>query len=185
MKTAYLAAAAGLAVLSLTACDKADKGPKTMEQAKQEAAKLDRPKPGMYKQTMTVTQFEIPGAPPQAAAQLKNALGQKQDHSFCLTEAMSEGGFRDMFNKLGKDGACKYERFDVSGGKLDALLHCENAREGKGTIALAGAITAEGSDVTVSIDQQGGPAPMGNAKIGMHLVTERTGDCTPEQAAKK
>lgn len=181
MKTAYLAAA--VAALGLGACDKADTGPKSMAEAKREAEKLERPRPGQYKQTMTVTKFEIPGAPPEAAAQLKNALGQSQDHSFCLTEAMSEKGFQDMFNKLGENGECKYERFDVSGGKLDALLQCQSARDGKGTIGLTGKITAEGSDVAVSIDQQGGQAPMGNAKIGMHLVTERTGDCAAE--AKK
>lgn len=178
MTKPLLLAAAALAVLSLSACGKSDTGPKSMEEAKQEAAKLDRPKPGQYSQKMQVTKFEVPGAPPQMAAQMQAAMGQAQEHSFCLTEEMAGKGFRDMFDKVGKDGACKYDRFDVSGGKLDAVLQCQNARDGKGTITMTGTVTPEGSDVTVTIDQQGGQPPMGNAKIGMHLVSQRTGDCT-------
>jgi hypothetical protein len=171
------AALAALAALSLAGCDKADKGPKTMEQAKQEAAQLERPKPGLYKQSMTITKFEIPGAPPQMAAQMQAAMSKAQEHDFCMTEQMANEGFRDMFDKVGKGGECKYDRFDVTGGKLDALLLCENQAQGKGTITLAGKVGEEGSDVTVAIDQQGGQAPMANAKIAMHLVSQRIGDC--------
>lgn len=48
-----LLAAATFAVLSLSVCGESDISPKSMEEAKEEAAKLDRPKPGQYKQTMT------------------------------------------------------------------------------------------------------------------------------------
>jgi hypothetical protein len=177
-KTILLTAAATLAALSLTGCDNADKGPKSMEQAKEEAAKLDRPKPGLYKQSMTITKFEIPGAPPEMAAQIQAAMTKAQESNFCMTPEMADQGFRDMFDKVGKDGECKYERFDVSGGRLDALLHCENAAQGKGTITMAGKVGEEGSDVNVAVEQVGGQAPMANAKIAMHLVSQRVGDCT-------
>ena len=65
----------------------------------------------------------------------------------------------------------------MSGGRLDAVLQCQNAQDGKGTITMAGKVEKEGSDVTVSIDQQGGQAPMGNAKIAMHMESQRVGDC--------
>lgn len=170
--------AATLAVLALAGCDKSDKGPKTMEQAKQEAAQLERPKPGLYKQTMTITKFEIPGAPPEMAAQIQAAMTKAQEHDFCMTAEMANQGFRDMFDKVGKGGECKYERFDVSGGQLDAVLNCANASEGKGRIAMNGKVGEEGSDITVAIDQQGGQTPMANAKIAMHLVSQRVGECT-------
>lgn len=180
-KPILLAAAATLAALSLASCgksgEKADGGPKTSEQAKQEAAKLDRPKPGQYSQTMTITKFEIPGAPPEVSKQLGTAMQKAQEHSFCLTEEMASQGYRDMFDKVGKDGECKYDRFDVSGGRLDAVIHCENPREGKGTITMSGTVSEEGSDVNVALDQTGGQGPMSNAKIAMHLVSHRTGDC--------
>lgn len=182
MTTTFRLAAAMLALGALAGCDKAGDsgagGPKSMEQAKQEAAKLERPKPGLYKQTMTITKFEIPGAPPAAAAQMQAAMSKAQEHEFCMTAEMANQGFRDMFDKVGKNGACKYDRFEVSGGRIDALLHCQNAAEGKGTITMAGTVGEDGSDVTVAVDQQGGRTPMANAKIAMHMVSQRVGECT-------
>lgn len=176
-KPILFTAAALLAALSLSACGKSDSGPKTMEQAKQEAAKMERPKPGLYTQAMTVTKFEIPGAPPEVADAMKGAMAKAQEHQFCLTQEMSEKGYRDMFDKVGGNGECKYDRFDVSGGKIDAVLQCASASEGKGTITMSGTVSEEGSDVNVAMEQQGGKAPMANAKIAMHLVSKRIGDC--------
>lgn len=173
----YLPAA--LAVLLIAGCDKkADGGPKSMEEAKEEAAKLERPNPGQYKQTIQITQFEIPGAPAGTADQIKQAMQQQQEGSFCLTKEKADAGFREMFSEVGKNGECTYERFDVNGGKLDAVLNCKGADKGTARIVLAGKVTSEGSDVTVNVDQKG-PAdnPMGTAKIGMHMTSQRTGDC--------
>jgi hypothetical protein len=166
-----------LAMTLLAGCDKADKSPKSMDEAKQEATQLERPKPGLYKQQMTISKFEIPGAPPEMAAQLQAAMTKAQEHSFCMTKEMSDKGFQDMFDKVGKQGECTYDRFDVSGGKIDAALKCQNATEGTGLITIAGTVGEEGSDVTVSVDQQGGKPPMDNTKIAMHVVSQRVGDC--------
>jgi hypothetical protein len=171
------AAAVALAALALAGCNQADKGPKTMEEAQKEAAKLERPQPGQYTQTMKVTKFEVPNAPPEMAKQMKAAMGQAQTTSFCLTKEMSQKGFEEMFREIGKDGECKYQRFDVSGGKLDALLQCESKAEGKGTITMAGTVGSQGSDVTVEIDTVNPASPMGSSTIGMQMVSKRTGDC--------
>jgi hypothetical protein len=171
------AAAVALAALALAGCNQADKGPKTMEEAQKEAAKLERPQPGQYTQTMKVTKFEVPNAPPEMAKQMKAAMGQAQTTSFCLTKEMADKGFEEMFREIGKDGECKYERFDVSGGKLDALLQCESKAEGKGTITMAGTVGSQGSDVTVEIDTVNPASPMGSSSIGMQMVSKRTGDC--------
>lgn len=171
------AAALAIGVLALAGCNQADKGPKTMEEAQKEAAKLERPEPGQYTQTMKITKFEVPGAPPEMAKQMKATLGQEQVTSFCLTKEMSDKGFQEMFNELGKDGECKYQRFAVSGGKLDALLECESKAEGKGTITMAGTVGSQGSDVTVVIDTVNPATPTGNSNIGMQMVSKRTGDC--------
>lgn len=183
-KPILYAATAVLAALSLSACGQSDTGPKTTEQAKQEAAKLERPKPGLYGQAMTVTKFDIPGAPPEVANAMKQAMAKGQEHQFCLTQEMADKGYRDMFDKVGGEGDCKYDRFDVSGGKLDAVIQCANAAEGKGTITMSGTVSEDGSDVNLSMEQQGGKAPMANTKIAMHVVSKRIGDCPAGAAAK-
>lgn len=175
--------ATALVAVLLAGCSKqADTGPKSMEEAKAEAEKLDRPSPGQYSQTITITQFELPGAPPQAAEQIKKAMQQQQQGSFCLTEKMANEGYREMFSEFSKSGECKYQRFDVSGGRLDAVLDCQGADQGKAHIVLAGKVGSEGSDVTVNIDQDNPANPLGKAKIGMHLVSQRTGECVEPSA---
>ncbi|MCB2059796.1 MAG: DUF3617 domain-containing protein [Novosphingobium sp.] len=181
MNSRITTAAIVAAALQLAGCDSGGSAPKTLEEAREEAGKLERPRPGQYRQTMTVTEFEVPGAPPEMAEQFKEAIGQSNDQKFCLTEEMSQQGFKDMFQKIGEDGECSYERFNVSGGVLDAQLHCENEAEGKAQFSLAGSVTPEGSDVRMTIDPDNPNSPMGKTRIAMHMVTERIGDCSPAQ----
>jgi len=179
--TAAMAFAALVAVGALAGCNQADKGPKTMEEARKEAAKLERPEPGQYTQTMKVTKFEVPNAPPEMAKQMQAAMGEAQTTTFCLTKEMSDKGFQQMFNELGKDGECKYERFNVAGGRLDALLQCESKAEGKGTITMTGTVGSQGSDVSVEIKTVNPASPMGNSTIAMQMVSKRTGDCPAQK----
>ncbi len=170
-------AAVAIAGLALAGCGKADDGPKTMEEAKQEAAKLDRPKPGQYTQSMKITKFEMADAPPEMAKQMQATLGQQQATSFCLTDQMADEGYQEMFREVSRDGQCKYDRFNVSGGTLDAVMKCDSPAEGQGTIKLNGKVSSEGSDITVEIDSTNSESTLGRTVIGMKMSTKRTGDC--------
>lgn len=170
--------AAGIAALA--GCgSKSDDGPKNVEQVKQEAAKLDTPDPGQYRQTMQITQFDVPGMPKEAAAQMKAMMTKTQENTFCLTKADAEKGFRDMFKDVGKDQQCTYSKFDVDGGKLDAQMDCQSKTQGKATMKLNGTVTSSGSDVTVAMDMTGQPAPVQSMKMTMHVASQRVGDCKP------
>jgi len=165
----------------LAGCNQTDSGPKTVEEAQQEAAKLDRPVPGLYSQTMKITKLEMPDAPPEMVKQMQAAMGQSEPTDFCLTEEMAKEGFEQMFQEIENEGECTYDRFDVSGGKLDALLQCESKEQGKGTITMSGNVTSQGSDVTVEIATVNPGAPMGNSTIGMQMVSKRIGGCPAEK----
>ncbi len=183
-KAAFICAMAGPAmagmVLSLSACGSNDEpaAPKSMEEVKQEAAKLERPQPGQYKQTVEVQELEVPGMPKEAADQMKAMMQTAQVREFCLTPADAEKGYRDMFNDVGKQGEqCTYTRFDVNGGKLDAQMDCKAAQGGTGVIKLNGSVSESGSDVTMTMNATGGQAPMGTMNMKMHMTTQRMGDC--------
>jgi len=174
MRTLLLAAAATLA---LAACDKADKGPKSMAEAKQEAAQMERPDPGEYKQTTRITKFEVPGAPPQMVAQIKKMMeGQNNNLTYCLSKADTDKGFEEMFKK-GAQGNCKYDRFDATSNTIDAILVCDNSPGGTARMAMKGTVSSTGSQVTVDVQQKDAKSPMGNANITMELKTERVGEC--------
>lgn len=178
---------AGLAlagvVLLLSGCGskqepaKAPGGPKSMGDVRSEAAQLDRPEPGQYRQSIEVTRFEVPGMPKDAAEQMKRMMTASQQTTICLTKADTERGYRDMFKDVGKGDDCRYSKFDVDDGRIDARMDCKSAQEGTATMLLDGTVKPDGSDVTVAMEMQGGQQPMGNVRMTLHLKTERVGDC--------
>ncbi|QDK34706.1 MULTISPECIES: DUF3617 domain-containing protein [Sphingomonadaceae] len=169
----------GLA-LALAACGSKEQKsgePKTMDEVKEEAAQLQRPRPGQYTQKVEITKMDVPGMPSEAAAQMKTMMAKGQVNQFCLTQAEADKGYRDMFDGIGKGRECSYSRFEVDGGKLDAQMECKSADQGTARIQLAGTVSDQGSDVTVDMNMSGGPAPMGEMKMAMHMTTARLGDC--------
>lgn len=178
-KAVFIPVIAGLA-FSLAACGSKQEpdAPKSIEDVKQEAAKLERPAPGQYKQTVEVQEIDIPGMPKEAADQMKAMMKNAQVREFCLTPEEADKGFRDMFNDMGKQGEqCTYTRFDVDGGKLDAQMNCKAAQGGTGVIKLNGTIGERGSDVTMTMNATGGQMPTGKMNMKMHMTTQRMGDC--------
>lgn len=169
------------AMLSLGGCGSKEEasGPKSMEEVKQEAAQLERPEPGQYKQTVEITRLEVPGMPKEAAEQMKAMMTASQESVICLTKEDTDKGYRDMFKDVGKGNQCSYSRFDVDGGKLDAQMDCASAQEGTATMKINGSVSPGGSDVTIDMDVKGGQQPMGNMKMTMHMTTQRVGDCKP------
>ena len=174
MRSLILATAA---VLALSACDKPDKGPKSMEQAKAEAAQLERPDPGQYRQTTRITKFEVPGAPPEMVAQIRKMMeGQGSNLEYCLSKADTEKGFAEMFKK-GAQGDCTYDRFDASANTIDAVMTCKAGEGGSARMTMNGTVSSTGSKVKVNVEQKNDKSPMGNANIAMELETNRIGDC--------
>ena len=171
--------AVATAVLALSACDKPDKGPKSMEQAKAEASQLERPDPGQYSQTTKITKFDVPGAPPEMVAQIRKMMeGQGGNLEYCLSKADTEKGFAEMFKK-GAQGDCTYDRFDASANTIDAVMTCKAGEGGSARMTMNGTVSSTGSKVTVNVEQKNDKSPMGNANIAMELETKRIGDCKP------
>ncbi|MEE4454525.1 DUF3617 domain-containing protein [Novosphingobium resinovorum] len=179
MTTAVMIAAAG--ALALAGCgskeDASDGATRSVEDVQKEAAKLDTPEAGEYRQVVEITRFEVPGMPKEAAEQMKTMMTAGQQSTICLTKEDAEKGYRDMFRNVGKGDQCSYSKFDVDGGRLDAQMDCQSPQQGKAVMKLNGTVRNDGSDVTVDMDMTGGQAPMRSMKMTMHLTTTRLGDC--------
>jgi hypothetical protein len=163
--------------ISLAACDSADKGPKSLDEAKAEARQMERPEPGQYRQTTKFTKFDVPGAPPQMMEQIKTMMsGKGETSTYCLSQADSAKGFEEMFKKVG-EGDCKYDRFDASANTIDAILVCNTAPGATARLTMNGTVSKTGSNVKVDVEQKGDKSPMANATIAMDIKSERLGDC--------
>ncbi|MPS70401.1 MULTISPECIES: DUF3617 domain-containing protein [unclassified Novosphingobium] len=178
-----MTAAIGLAMLA-AGCGSKDsgheaEGAKSIDEVKQEAAKLDRPKPGQYSQKIAVTGIDLPGMPKETVDQMKAMLAKEKVSEFCLTREQSDKGYRDMFESVDKDKECAYSRFTVDGGKLDAQMNCTAKDGGKAVMTLNGKVAEDSSDITVAMDMTGTAqgAQNGQMKMTMHMTTTRVGDC--------
>jgi hypothetical protein len=171
-----------LALVALAACNSG--GPKSEEQVKEEIAKIEKPQPGQYKSSMKVTKFEIPGLGAKEAEAFKGLMaGTAQNQTYCITKEESEQGFKEMTKQFEK-GKCTYERFDATGGRLDARMTCEVGAGMTSTVEIAGTTTSEGSNMVLKINQtakggagQGFGPGGGSMNIEMEVSSQRVGDC--------
>jgi len=133
------------------------------------------PQPGLYKTTVTMTNIAIAGVPEGHGA------GQIVTTEDCLTKADADKGFEELVRQ-GQDGECTYERFDMAGGKLDALMVC--AAEGRTSrIAMQGTISPTGGDLEASTDLEF--EGMGKGRLTFTVKHERLGACPAAQASEK
>lgn len=147
------------------------------EAAKQAEAQGIKPKPGLYKTTVTMTGLEIPGMPPEMKDHGAGLVTTAED---CLTPEEVEKGYEAMV-KQGQDGECAYESFALAGGKLDAVLVCKS--EGRATRAtITGTTTSTGADLTATTAMEFDGA--GKGTMTATVKHDRIGECPAKTAPK-
>ncbi len=164
------------AILALGACNTADK-PKSEDEVKDEMARMVKPRPGQYHSTSKLVSFEVPGMPAAQAERLKGMFSTAQGRDFCLTPAEADKGYEEMTKKLAQ-GNCAYDRFSVDDGALDAQLTCQTGKDMKAVVSMKGTVTAEGSQMTVSINQSAPGMPAGGVKMVAEVGSQRSGNCS-------
>ncbi len=132
--------------------------------------------PGNWKSTMTMTKFDIPGAPIAMAQNAKAMLGKSQSTDNCVTPAMAKAGVKDMSSSM-QQGDCKMEDYKQGGGKMSGTMMCKGSAMGDTSMKMSGTYSAEKVDMTLSGEISDTKLPGGKANIEMTINSERTGDC--------
>lgn len=128
------------------------------------------PEPGQYKATITMTGMDIPGMP---AGMESHGAGASTTTEYCLTEEQVADGFAEMM-KRGQNGECSYERFDLDGGKMDAVMVCKSP-DGDARMTMNGTATPTSSDFTATMAMN--VPEMGEGTMSFAAKHERIGDC--------
>lgn len=139
-------------------------------------------KPGEWTTTTEIVSVALPGLPEQSRqmgeAMSKTMVGRKNSFASCVTEAEAKKPAAGLFAG-GDSGNCTYDKFTMSGGKLNALMSCKQPG-GKGamTMAMDGDYGDESYNVNVEMKMTGGQGMMGS---GMTMKArnsgKRTGEC--------
>ena len=145
---------------------------------------LIQPRPGLYRNTVEFTGFEVPGLPSGEAERMRDALASEvaRASEFCLTEAQASEGIEEAVRRMGEGSAgmrCEFERFETDGGRFDARLGCE-AHGRDLAMTMRGQVFAERQATTLMIEQDFGPAAM---TIGLDVTAERVGECPAAPSA--
>ena len=138
--------------------------------------------PGQWRAVSTLEDVSIPGMTAQAQAQMKQVMGKASNATFeyCLTPEEARKPSGKFFG--GKDkGNCRYEHFDMSGGKMDAVMRCEGEPPaGTVTMTMNGNYAYDTYTSHAQMKVDGGRE--GGMTMSMRTEAKRIGDCTSKTA---
>ncbi|MFO6448438.1 DUF3617 domain-containing protein [Erythrobacter sp. NE805] len=175
--TSHAIIAAAAAALLLVGCSDAGSADADAEgklslgeAAKEVEAAGLKPQPGLYRTTVTMTDLQIPGLPPEMKG---HGAGMTTTVEDCLTAEEVGKGFEEMV-KQGQNGDCGYESFALAGNKLDAVMVCKaEGREVRST--LSGTASATGADLVATTQMAFDGA--GKGTMTASVKHERIGEC--------
>lgn len=138
------------------------------------AESMIRPQSGLYRAELKVLDIDLPDVPSQMIPTIRNAMERGGDTQYCLTPQDVANGYQEMVRRS-QQGDCEYERFDVNGGKFDAVMTCtgEGSEAVRLTLSGTGSETSSDMDMTMQMNVPG----MGEGKIRMRNHSERIGPC--------
>jgi hypothetical protein len=132
-------------------------------------------RPGKWQTKVTVQDISIPGMPPEAQAQMKQMFTRQQnvtvDHCVTPEQAKKPGG--DFFTGK-KAENCRYDRFTMSGGKVDGVMRCTGDQSTEMRMTMSGTYTAESSTAQTEMVVSGG---QGGMTMKARSEAKRIGDC--------
>lgn len=133
--------------------------------------------PGNWKNTMAMTKFEIPGAPPEVAERAKAMLGQSQTTEACMSPEEAKAGVRTMSSGM-QQGDCTMEDFKQGGGTMSGTMVCKGMTGiGAPKMAMTGTYTPDKVTMVMSGEVTDDKLPGGKANMEMSLTSERIGEC--------
>jgi hypothetical protein len=137
-------------------------------------------RPGLWQSKVVIEQVDMPGMPPDIAQRMKAGMAQNQPHEYksCLTAEDVKRPKEDFF--AGKHNECRYDHFDMGGGKIDALMHCHGEGGGQ-TMQLAGTYSADSYQMQMSTKVEGGGPDEKGMAMRMRVDARRIGECTGKE----
>ena len=139
-------------------------------------------RPGKWQSQVTIEEISMPGMPPEMAQQMKAMISQreKQGSEQCLTEEDARRPKEEFF--AGKaNNACRYDRFQMGSGKIDATMRCQ-AKGVTQIMEMDGTYSAESYTMRMATRNDGGQAGAGGMEMRMRVESKRIGECDAKPA---
>jgi hypothetical protein len=179
-----IAGAAALAACNKPAVDEKNASVAEVANAVRESGVANESflKAGQWQVKATVEEMNMPGLPAEAQAQIKQTMVRAAANTFeyCLTEEEAKRPAGKFFT--GKDtNQCRYDHFQLGGGKFDAAMRCEEQGHVQ-TMKMNGTYSPDNYTTHVEMNVEGGP--QGSVTMKMRSEAKRVGQCTPQTAKR-
>lgn len=138
-------------------------------------------RPGLWESKVTVQQLEIAGMPPEMAQQMKSSMAQHQPEATknCLSPEDVKQPKESFF--AGKNNNCRYERFDMGDGKIDAVMRCGEGGRGQ-RMEMSGTYSPDAYQMQMSTKTEvAGQSAERAMDLRLRVDARRIGECTGKE----
>ena len=131
-------------------------------------------RPGKWQSRVQIEEFELPGAPPEAKAAMRDIYKNAQVHENCLTPDQAKRPKEDFFAGANKN--CRYDHFTMGNGKIDAVMKCTGEGMAQ-TMSMQGSYSPDAYQMRMSMKADAGAGPPGGMTMTMRVDARRVGEC--------
>ena len=131
-------------------------------------------RPGKWRSSVQIEEFELPGAPPEVASAMRGMHDKAQVYENCLTPEEARRPKEKFFAGANKN--CRYDRFTMGNGKIDAVMKCDGDGMDQ-TMAMQGSYGPEAYQLQMSMKADAGSGPPGGMTMRMRVDAKRVGEC--------
>lgn len=147
--------------------------------ATQDAVKMQ---PGQWQTQVKFLSVDMPGLPKAQADMMAQQMGKASESTVetCITPEMVSKPPSEMFGgKAG--GGCVYDTYELSGGKLNAVMTCKPQGAGEIKATTTGTIGSTSYELTSDTAMSGAPGmPGGKMTMKTQIIGKRVGECTAQ-----
>ncbi|HKX93049.1 MAG TPA: DUF3617 domain-containing protein [Sphingomicrobium sp.] len=166
---------------ALVGCDRAPEIHETNVSVEDVAAQVGGAtiNPGRWESKVMIDDVDIPGMPAATKERMKGAMTRQQNVTFdyCVSPDEAKRPGEKFFT--GNDRAnCRFERFDMAGGKIDAVMRCDAGQGGTMTMTRTGTYSADSYAASVAMNISG---PGGGMSMKGRAEGRRVGPCTGDE----
>lgn len=173
-----------LSPLALAACGGSEPAVKAenasidqVAKATQDAVKME---PGQWQTQIKFVSVDVPGMPKAQADMMGQQMAKmsEQTAETCVTPEMVSKPPSEMFGGKAGNG-CTYEKFELAGGKVDAVMTCKPQTGGEMKATTTGTLSSTSYELASDTTMSGMPGVPGGGgmKMKTQIIGKRIGDC--------
>lgn len=148
----------------------------------------DRIQAGQWEMVVQLTSIDVPGAPPEAQAEMRQGLNRPQTTSVCITPEQATnpmGELRRMIAQSRQNPNCQFTDDTYGGGVIRFRATCRQpGGPGRADLGLEGSFTTTTAEARFTLSGEGLPMGPGaqSLRMGATVRGRRVADCTAQPA---